>query len=55
MDDKTIQFRLKHRFPLLPDALGKSPTSFPAMMPMHMRFERAAVPLIEQRDAWSIG
>jgi peptide/nickel transport system substrate-binding protein len=32
-DDKTIQFRLKRRFPLLPDALGKSPTSFPAMMP----------------------
>ena len=32
-DDKTIQFRLKKPFPLLPDALGKSPTSFPAMMP----------------------
>jgi len=32
-DDKTIQFRLKRPFPLLPDALGKSPTSFPAMMP----------------------
>jgi peptide/nickel transport system substrate-binding protein len=32
-DDKTIQFRLKRPFPLLPDALGKSPTNFPAMMP----------------------
>jgi peptide/nickel transport system substrate-binding protein len=32
-DDKTIQFRLKKPFPLLPDALGKSPTNFPAMMP----------------------
>jgi peptide/nickel transport system substrate-binding protein len=31
--DKTIQFRLKRPFPLLPDALGKSPTNFPAMMP----------------------
>ena len=32
-DDKTIQFRLKKPFALLPDALGKSPTNFPAMMP----------------------
>ncbi len=32
-DDNTIQFRLKRPFPLLPDALGKSPTNFPAMMP----------------------
>jgi peptide/nickel transport system substrate-binding protein len=33
VDDKTIQFRLNKPFPLLPDALGKSPTNFPAMMP----------------------
>ena len=32
-DDKTIQFRLKKAFALLPDALGKSATNFPAMMP----------------------
>ena len=32
-DDKTIQFRLKRAFPLLPDALGKSPSNFAAMMP----------------------
>jgi peptide/nickel transport system substrate-binding protein len=32
-DDRTIQFRLKRPFALLPDALGKSPTNFPAMMP----------------------
>ncbi|MGD0105355.1 MAG: ABC transporter substrate-binding protein [Rhodopila sp.] len=32
-DDKTIQFRLKRPFALLPEALGKSPTNFPAMMP----------------------
>ena len=32
-DDKTIQFRLKKPFPLLPDALGKSPSPMCAMMP----------------------
>ncbi len=32
-DDKTIQFRLKKPLGLLPTALGKSPTNFPAMMP----------------------
>jgi peptide/nickel transport system substrate-binding protein len=32
-DDRTIQFRLKKPFPLLPDALGKSPSPMPAMMP----------------------
>jgi len=32
-DDKTIRFRLKKPFPLLPDALGKSPSPMPAMMP----------------------
>jgi peptide/nickel transport system substrate-binding protein len=32
-DDKTIQLRLKKPFPLLPDALGKSPSLMPAMMP----------------------
>jgi peptide/nickel transport system substrate-binding protein len=32
-DDRTIQFRLKRPFPLLPDALGKSPSPMCAMMP----------------------
>ena len=32
-DDKTIQFRLKRAFPLLADALAKSPSNFAAMMP----------------------
>jgi peptide/nickel transport system substrate-binding protein len=32
-DDKTIQFRLKRAFPLLSEALGKSPSNFAAMMP----------------------
>jgi peptide/nickel transport system substrate-binding protein len=32
-DDKTIRFRLKRPFPLLPDALGKLPTLLPVMMP----------------------
>ena len=32
-DDRTIVFRLKHPFPLLPQALGKSPPNMCAMMP----------------------
>ncbi len=32
-DDKRIVFRLKHPFPLLPDALAKSGVYMPAMMP----------------------
>jgi peptide/nickel transport system substrate-binding protein len=32
-DDKTIQFRLKKPFPLLPDALGKAASPMCAMMP----------------------
>ncbi len=32
-DDRTIQFRLKKPFPLLPTALGKSPSLMCAMMP----------------------
>jgi peptide/nickel transport system substrate-binding protein len=32
-DDRTIRFVLKRPFPLLPDALGKSPSNFCAIMP----------------------
>jgi peptide/nickel transport system substrate-binding protein len=32
-DDRTIRFRLKRRFPLLPNALGKTGTPMPCMMP----------------------
>ena len=32
-DDRTIEFRLKHKFPLLPEALGKPGAYMPAMMP----------------------
>ncbi len=32
-DDRTIRFRLKRPFPLLPDALGKVTSPMPAMMP----------------------
>ena len=32
-DDKTIQFRLKRPFPMLPAALGKLPSLIPVMMP----------------------
>ena len=33
LDDRTIQFRLKQAFPLLPDALGKAPPAMCAIMP----------------------
>ena len=33
VDDRTIQFRLKSPFPLLPNALGKTGTSMPCIMP----------------------
>jgi peptide/nickel transport system substrate-binding protein len=33
VDDRVIVFRLKERFPLLPDALGKSASNMCAIMP----------------------
>jgi peptide/nickel transport system substrate-binding protein len=33
VSDKVVQFRLKHPFPLLPNALGKSGTIMPCIMP----------------------
>ena len=33
VDDRTVQFRLKRPFPLLPNALGKTGTSMPCIMP----------------------
>ena len=33
VDDRTVQFRLKRPFPLLPAALGKTGTSMPCIMP----------------------
>ncbi|HEY1933560.1 MAG TPA: ABC transporter substrate-binding protein [Acetobacteraceae bacterium] len=35
-DDRTIRFRLKHPFPLLPAALGKAGSSVCAMMPEYL-------------------
>jgi len=35
-DDRTIRFRLKRPFALLPDALGKAPSPMPAMMPQRL-------------------
>ncbi len=32
-DDRTLRFRLKRPFPLLPDALGKTGSNMPAIMP----------------------
>ena len=46
-DDKTIQFRLKRAFPLLPVALGKSPTNFPAMMPERLALTDAFTQVTE--------
>ena len=35
-DDKTIVFRLKQPFPLLPDALGHGASNMCAIMPQHI-------------------
>jgi peptide/nickel transport system substrate-binding protein len=43
-DDRTIRFRLKHPFPLLPDALGKMSPNIPAIMPARL----AATPASKQ-------
>ena len=32
-DDRTLRFRLKRPFPLLPDALGKTGSNMPGIMP----------------------
>lgn len=49
-DDKTIRFRLKYPFPLLPDALGKSSPSMCAIMP-----ERLAVTSPTERITEMVG
>jgi peptide/nickel transport system substrate-binding protein len=41
-DDRTLVFRLKRPFPLLPAALGKVPTVMPAMMPERLAQTDAA-------------
>jgi peptide/nickel transport system substrate-binding protein len=46
-DDKTIRFRLKKPFALLPDALGKPGSNFCAMMPEHLASTDAFKPLTE--------
>ena len=46
-DDKTIRFKLKKLFPLLPDALGKSPTVMPAMMPERLAMTDAFIQVQE--------
>jgi len=46
-DDRTIRFRLKHPFPLLPDALGKAATYMPAMMPERLASTDYAKPVTE--------
>ena len=46
-DDKTILFRLKAPFPFLPDALGKSATYMPAMMPERLAAKGPTVQITE--------
>ena len=46
-DDKTIQFRLKKPFALLPDALGKAGSNMCAMMPERLASTDAFKPLTE--------
>src|SRR5882757_3333844 len=46
-DDRTIRFRLKRPFPLLPAALGKSAIQAPFMMPERLANQDAFKPLTE--------
>ena len=46
-DDRTIVFRLKAPFPLLPDALGKTPSYMAPMMPERLARTDAATQLTE--------
>ena len=46
-DDRTIAFRLKRPFPYLPDALGKTSSFMPAMMPERLATADPAKPLPE--------
>jgi peptide/nickel transport system substrate-binding protein len=46
-DDRTIRFRLKRRFPLLPDALGKMSPNICAIMPERLASLPASKPVPE--------
>ena len=46
-DDETIVFRLKHPFPLLPDALGKAGASMCAIMPERLAMTDPFKPVTE--------
>ncbi len=46
-DDKTIRFRLKRPFPLLPQALGKAAVQAPFMMPERLASQDPFKPLTE--------
>ena len=46
-DDRTIQFRLKHPFPLLPDALGHYSPNMCAIMPARIAAAEATKPINE--------
>jgi peptide/nickel transport system substrate-binding protein len=46
-DDRTLRFRLKYPFPLLPAALGKAGSPMPAMMPERLAQTDAFKPITE--------
>ena len=46
-DDRTIRFRLKHEFPLLPDALAKASPSLCAIMPERLAREPSSKSVTE--------
>lgn len=46
-DDRTIRFRLRFKFPLLPDALAKASPSLCAIMPERLASTSASKPLTE--------
>ncbi len=46
-DDRTVRFRLKRPFPLLPQALGKVTPSICAIMPEHLARTDPGVPITE--------
>ena len=50
VDDRVIMFRLKERFPLLPDALGKSASNMCAIMP-----ERLALTILYRQVPEVVG
>ncbi len=47
LDDRRLRFRMKHRFSLLPDALGKLAPTMPAIMPARLAATDPTKPVAE--------